>query len=116
MKAALRWEVALWCSLLLMSCALATQLGTHVSPAPIPLRTGTPSTPANTAPPNGMTPLRSMPAFTATAAITTSQDTYYLPEVIATLSLPRPDHVVVVILENHSYWEIIGNNCCPYLN
>jgi hypothetical protein len=30
--------------------------------------------------------------------------------------LPRPDHVVVVIEENHSYQEIIGNPDAPYMN
>jgi phosphatidylinositol-3-phosphatase len=30
--------------------------------------------------------------------------------------LPRPDHVVVVIEENHSYADIIGNSSAPYLN
>lgn len=29
---------------------------------------------------------------------------------------PRPDHVVVVILENHAYGDIIGNPSAPYLN
>ncbi len=30
--------------------------------------------------------------------------------------LPRPDHVVVVIEENHSYSSIIGNAEAPYIN
>ena len=30
--------------------------------------------------------------------------------------MPRPDHVVVVILENHGFAHIFGNACCPYLN
>lgn len=28
----------------------------------------------------------------------------------------RPDHVVVVVMENHSYSDIIGNSAAPYLN
>ena len=31
-------------------------------------------------------------------------------------ALPRPDHVVVVIMENHSYSNIIGSSAAPYIN
>ena len=31
-------------------------------------------------------------------------------------ALPRPDHVVLVIEENHAYSQIIGNADCPYIN
>src|SRR5437762_14377023 len=31
-------------------------------------------------------------------------------------SIPRPDHVVIVIEENHSYAEIIGSANAPYIN
>ena len=30
--------------------------------------------------------------------------------------LPRPDHTVIVIFENRSYFDIIGNPVAPYLN
>ncbi|MGE5277429.1 MAG: alkaline phosphatase family protein [Acidobacteriota bacterium] len=30
--------------------------------------------------------------------------------------LPRPDHTVVVIMENHSYSDVIGNAGAPYIN
>jgi acid phosphatase len=30
--------------------------------------------------------------------------------------VPRPDHVVVVVLENHSYAEVIGNPQAPFIN
>ena len=30
--------------------------------------------------------------------------------------LPRPDHVVLVIEENHAYSEIIGSSSAPYIN
>lgn len=30
--------------------------------------------------------------------------------------LPRPDHVVIVIEENHGYEQIIGNPAAPYIN
>ena len=28
----------------------------------------------------------------------------------------RPDHVVLVMMENHNYGEIIGNSSAPYIN
>jgi hypothetical protein len=31
-------------------------------------------------------------------------------------ALPKPDHVVLVIEENHSYSQIIGSADCPYIN
>ncbi|HLN80294.1 MAG TPA: alkaline phosphatase family protein [Thermoanaerobaculia bacterium] len=31
-------------------------------------------------------------------------------------SLPRPDHTVVVIMENHSYAQVVGNASAPYIN
>jgi acid phosphatase len=34
----------------------------------------------------------------------------------APTTLPRPDHVVVIIEENHAYSEIIGSAAAPYLN
>jgi hypothetical protein len=30
--------------------------------------------------------------------------------------VPRPDHVVIVIEENHDYAQIHGNACCAYIN
>jgi hypothetical protein len=30
--------------------------------------------------------------------------------------VPRPDHVVVVMEENHSYGEVIGSSAAPYIN
>ena len=34
----------------------------------------------------------------------------------AAASLPRPDHIVLVIEENHSFAEIIRNSAAPYIN
>jgi phosphatidylinositol-3-phosphatase len=34
----------------------------------------------------------------------------------AAAPLPRPDHVVVVVMENHSYADIIGASAAPYIN
>ena len=33
-----------------------------------------------------------------------------------TAPLPKPDHVVVVVMENHSYADIIGSADAPYIN
>ncbi|GAA3070929.1 hypothetical protein GCM10020254_13400 [Streptomyces goshikiensis] len=30
--------------------------------------------------------------------------------------LPAPDHVVVVVFENHAYNQVIGSSSAPYLN
>jgi hypothetical protein len=37
-------------------------------------------------------------------------------DVSAAASVPRPDHVVVVIEENHAYNSVIGNSGAPYIN
>ncbi|MGZ4133916.1 MAG: alkaline phosphatase family protein [Tumebacillaceae bacterium] len=37
-------------------------------------------------------------------------------QVKAVTAVPRPDHVVVVMEENHSYSEIIGSSSAPYIN
>ena len=35
---------------------------------------------------------------------------------VAAASIPRPDHVVVVVMENHRYDQVIGNPSAPYIN
>ena len=35
---------------------------------------------------------------------------------LSTAGVPRPDHVVVVMEENHNYGEIIGAAAAPYIN
>ncbi len=39
-----------------------------------------------------------------------------LPASAQAAALPTPDHVVVVVLENHSYSQIIGSSSAPYIN
>ena len=34
----------------------------------------------------------------------------------AVATLPKPDHIVIVILENHAYSQIIGSGSAPYIN
>ncbi|MFE2103666.1 acid phosphatase, partial [Streptomyces sp. NPDC059468] len=31
-------------------------------------------------------------------------------------ALPTPDHVVVVVMENHAYSQVIGSSSAPYIN
>jgi len=38
------------------------------------------------------------------------------PNTAATAPLPRPDHIVIVIFENKSYGQIIGNSAAPNIN
>ncbi len=35
---------------------------------------------------------------------------------VSAADLPRPDHTVVVIMENHSYSDVVGNQAAPYIN
>ncbi|HWG25852.1 alkaline phosphatase family protein [Actinospica sp.] len=55
---------------------------------------------------------------TATQAASTGSDapTASVQTHTATAPLPRPDHVVVVMMENHSYADIIGSSAAPYIN
>src|SRR5690242_18015602 len=34
----------------------------------------------------------------------------------AQTTVPRPDHVVILIMENHGYEDIIGNASAPFIN
>src|SRR5205823_1618032 len=38
------------------------------------------------------------------------------PSFASAQPIPRPDHVVVVIDENHAYSQIIGSSSAPYIN
>ncbi|WP_443078801.1 alkaline phosphatase family protein [Streptomyces sp. NBC_01497] len=38
------------------------------------------------------------------------------PAAQAAGSVPTPDHVVVVVMENHAYSQIIGSSSAPYIN
>jgi len=54
--------------------------------------------------------IRQLFAFTAIALSAGA------PPALCGGTLPRPDHVVVVIMENHSYNRIIGNPAAPHIN
>jgi hypothetical protein len=36
--------------------------------------------------------------------------------VISQTALPMPDHIVIAVLENHSYSQIIGSVAAPFIN
>src|SRR5438552_18828138 len=36
--------------------------------------------------------------------------------VLASTTPPRPDHVVIVMEENHTYSQVIGSSSAPYIN
>ena len=55
-------------------------------------------------------------AYSNTASATTSRPALEELERRLVLSVPTPDHVVVVMEENHSYNEIIGSPSAPYIN
>src|SRR5512141_2186044 len=40
----------------------------------------------------------------------------HAPRAAASTGVPAFDHIFVIVLENHSYSEIIGNSAAPYLN
>src|SRR6266571_41860 len=56
-----------------------------------------------------MTP-RTLRAFLAAAALALA------PSIVGAQVIPTPDHVVVVIDENHAYGQIIGSASAPYIN
>ncbi len=37
-------------------------------------------------------------------------------KIFSQASLPAPDHIVILVLENHSYHQIIGSSAAPYIN
>ncbi|HET6876381.1 MAG TPA: alkaline phosphatase family protein [Jatrophihabitans sp.] len=50
------------------------------------------------------------------AQVTPANSTPAGPSSTPAAGISKPRHVVVVILENHSYREVIGNPAAPYLN
>jgi hypothetical protein len=58
----------------------------------------------------------SAPASAQTATPQTSASAVASASSSLVAVVPRPDHVVVVVMENHSYGEIIGSSATPYIN
>src|SRR3954463_5835700 len=52
----------------------------------------------------------------AAAGTTTIMEALEGRRLLAAVGLPRPDHIVVVVEENHSFDSIIGSKAAPYIN
>jgi hypothetical protein len=98
-----------WMTALLIVLVLAT--GAPASAATSTSRPVDTITPSVTASPLA-TPLQA----TALAGTATDLPPTGKTPAQSTADLPPPDHVVVVVFENHSYSNIVGNACCVYLN
>lgn len=61
-------------------------------------------------------PIRSQYLALGTAALAILTVARALARSESANGLPRPDHIVVVIRENHSYSDVIGNPGAPYIN
>lgn len=61
--------------------------------------------------PLGLLLASTIPTTTLTPTVPTA-----VPTPVGRAGLPRPDHVVVVIEENHSFSSIIGSSSAPYIN
>ena len=55
-------------------------------------------------------------AALVTGLLTAHAGTTHTPVKLAASTLPTPAHIVVVMEENHSYSDIIGNSSAPYFN
>jgi phosphatidylinositol-3-phosphatase len=55
-------------------------------------------------------------SIAAVALLATTAALVFSPAAPAQAVLPRPDHTVVVVMENHSYSQVIGNPSAPFIN
>ncbi len=66
---------------------------------------------------NGFDSTTVTPEMTPSPSVTTGTTATITPSTIPTSSsLPRFDHVVIVVEENHGYSQIVGSNSAPYIN
>ena len=68
----------------------------------------------------GLTPATAYKYHVKTVCSTTSSSVYSAIASFTTLPvplpLPKPDHIVILIFENHSYNSIIGSSAAPHIN
>ncbi|MBF6051344.1 acid phosphatase [Streptomyces eurocidicus] len=57
-----------------------------------------------------------MGALTASLALAATSVGLWASESSAAAAVPTPDHVVVVVFENHAYGQVIGTSSAPYIN
>jgi|SRR5579859_664787 len=93
-----RWLPVFFIGLVMIACALTPTIASNP-----PLSSAPSNNPISTPPPTNTSTPQSLPSPTHAPSPTAP-------------AVPRPDHVVVVIFENHGYAGIIGDACCPYLN
>jgi phosphatidylinositol-3-phosphatase len=90
---------------------LHNKLVASPSPSPSPSSTGTPT--PSSSPTVSPSPTTTSPSPSPTI---TSPSPTPTPSPSPSPTLPHPDHVIVVIFENHSYSQIVGNSSAPWLN
>jgi phosphatidylinositol-3-phosphatase len=61
-------------------------------------------------------PFRIGPLISVLALLSGSIAVSSMSPAAAAAGVPRPDHVVVVVMENHSNTDVIGNSAAPYIN
>ncbi|WP_214416760.1 alkaline phosphatase family protein [Sphaerisporangium fuscum] len=61
-------------------------------------------------------PRRAFLAIASAFGLTTALGVWAATETGSAATVPAPAHVVVVVLENHSYSQIIGGSSAPYIN
>ncbi|ARZ66409.1 alkaline phosphatase family protein [Streptomyces sp. HU2014] len=59
---------------------------------------------------------RHLGALTASFALAATSLGLWASESSAAAAVPTPDHVVVVVFENHAYGQVIGTSGAPYIN
>lgn len=59
---------------------------------------------------------RLLGALTASFALAATSVGLWASESSAAAAVPTPDHVVVVVFENHAYGQVIGTSSAPYIN
>ncbi|GIG55954.1 acid phosphatase [Longispora fulva] len=62
------------------------------------------------------TPRRKLIALAASLGLAAVSLGLWAGNAQAVVGLPTPDHVVVVVMENHAYSQVIGSSSAPYIN
>ncbi len=63
-------------------------------------------------------PRRALTALAATLGLAAGSTALWLAggSTAQAATLPAPDHVIVVVMENHAYSQVIGSSSAPYIN
>jgi acid phosphatase len=93
-------------ALTVAGCSAGARQSASTASAPV----GRSSSPAS---PLSSSPLPSSPSASSLSASSLSGSP---PSAGTAAAVPRFDHIVVVVLENHAYSQIVGRSSAPYLN